>query len=117
MNLETLMCTARDENITETAEEAEGKLKLILSHTLEYVAAPSGAVCGDDRKTYTSVCNLLQNSPDLQVMYAGNCNRTECSGNEVCIVLYVCMTKARSGYQRYLGGRAYRGIFCCPFRQ
>ena len=41
------------------------------------------AVCGDDGRTYASLCNLVQDSLQTDVAYDGSCNRTECIGGEV----------------------------------
>ena len=35
-------------------------------------------VCGNDGKTYSSVCRMLIESDDVYAIYDGPCNRTEC---------------------------------------
>lgn len=41
------------------------------------------AVCGSNGRTFSSVCSLIQNSAQVDIAYAGSCNRTACSGGEV----------------------------------
>lgn len=41
-------------------------------------------ICGKDKRSYASLCNLLQDSPQTKVAYAGSCNRSECTGGQVC---------------------------------
>ena len=35
-------------------------------------------VCGNDGKTYSSICRMLIESDDVYAIYDGPCNRTEC---------------------------------------
>jgi hypothetical protein len=39
----------------------------------------AGAVCGTDGKSYSSMCTLIQSSPQTQVAHNGECNRRECT--------------------------------------
>jgi len=43
----------------------------------------STQVCGTDQQTYESICHLIQTTTNVQVLYAGNCNATECEQGEV----------------------------------
>ena len=55
---------------------------------LEFVLLITGsisAVCGDDGKTYASICHLLQTSAGVQVEHSGRCDRSECSGGQVSV--------------------------------
>jgi len=40
-------------------------------------------VCGTNGRNYRSLCLLLQDTGNVQVAYAGRCNRTECTGGMV----------------------------------
>lgn len=48
-------------------------------------------VCGNDGKTYSSVCRMLIESDGVYAVYDGPCNRTECedapvSGQQVALI-------------------------------
>ena len=42
------------------------------------------AVCGTNGVTYPSLCNLLQDTGNEAVAYAGRCGQEECQGGLVC---------------------------------
>ena len=43
------------------------------------------SVCATDGNTYRSVCHLLQNTVNVQVLHAGRCNDTKCRGGPVSL--------------------------------
>ena len=46
------------------------------------------SVCATDGNTYRSVCHLLQNTVNVQVLHAGRCNDTKCRGGPVSLALH-----------------------------
>lgn len=57
---------------------------------LQYAAAESPEeddentiLCGTNGETYSSLCELLQDTGNEGVAYAGSCDREECDGGEV----------------------------------
>ena len=43
----------------------------------------STQVCGTDGVTYRSICHLIQTTTGIQVLYAGECNATDCNQGQV----------------------------------
>ena len=44
-------------------------------------------VCGTDGRTYPSVCRMLIETDDVNAIYDGPCNRTECEDAPVSIAM------------------------------
>ena len=49
------------------------------------------SVCATDGNTYRSVCHLLQNTVNVQVLHAGRCNDTKCRGGPVSLALHILL--------------------------
>ena len=49
----------------------------------------SSAVCGTNGVTYPDLCRLLQDTGNEAVAYAGECDREECQGGPVSVVLSI----------------------------
>ncbi len=55
------------------------RLKCPVVNVSEPVTTPTGQeVCGSDNQTYSSLCNLLQTSRDVDVVHAGACEDEKC---------------------------------------
>ena len=64
-------------------------------------------LCGSDGVTHPNICSMLQNSGQIEILYSGRCNRTECLGGQVswlsetlqslllCLALYTAKFSSR----------------------
>ncbi len=66
-----------------TAATVEGSGSGDLTPIIAADDADSTLVCGTDGQTYDSICHLIQTSINVQVLFAGDCNDTECDQGEV----------------------------------
>ena len=48
-------------------------------------------VCGTDGNTYSSICQLLQETVNVNVHYAGRCNSSHCRGGPVSSIVYTVL--------------------------
>ena len=46
------------------------------------------SVCGTNGVTYPSLCNLLQDTGNEAVAYAGRCGQEDCQGGPVCYPMH-----------------------------
>ena len=47
------------------------------------VVDESSQVCGSDDTTYSSICNLIQTTSNVDIAYSGPCEADECDVGEV----------------------------------
>lgn len=75
VNIEELNCPVENENSSSSVDSS----------------ATEDQVCGDDGRTYSSLCHLLQTSSGVSVAHPGPCDDPECQGGEVskCILLVI----------------------------
>ena len=60
-------------------------------------------MCGTNGVTYPSICRLLQDTGNVEVAYAGDCDAEDCSGGPVSIRQYLIITGSLLNCNRPVG--------------
>ena len=85
VNISDLLCDDDTSSSTPEPEQEDNDSELGTGD----VDPEDTRVCGTDGNTYSSICQLLQQTVNVNVHYAGQCDSSHCRGGPVSSIVYI----------------------------